>query len=173
MDEFRPVAERMSGQLWITLAKVRVGHKKFIARTDENLSRFNQPNDRIQGGQQHAILVEKYSNAASNPAEHVVQQPCVPVFAGQRVQLRPVSRAHFFCREELAPNRTRVRHHHPRFGMKTADRMQAGVEKFRRIKMGDAKGDGSLRRRAQELLAAGQHGRTQPPAENKASNVWM
>jgi hypothetical protein len=54
-----------------------------------------------------------------------------------------------------------------------ANGMQDGVKKFRRIEMGDAEGDGSLRRRAQELFAAEQHGRTQPLAESKVSNILM
>jgi len=57
--------------------------------------------------------------------------------------------------------------------MEPADGVQGGVKKFRRIEMGDAKGDGSLRRWAQELLAAGQHGRTQPAAEREARNALM
>jgi hypothetical protein len=52
--------------------------------------------------------------------------------------------------------------------METADGVQGGIEKFRRIEMGDAESDGSLWRGAQELFATEQHGRTQPPAENKA-----
>jgi hypothetical protein len=57
--------------------------------------------------------------------------------------------------------------------METADGVQGGAEKLRRIEMGDAKGDGSFRRGAQELFATGQRGRAQPPAEGKASNVLM
>ena len=55
--------------------------------------------------------------------------------------------------------------------METADGVQGGIEKFRRIEMGDAKGDGSFWRGAQELFAAGQRGRTQPPAESEVSNA--
>jgi hypothetical protein len=55
--------------------------------------------------------------------------------------------------------------------METADGVQGGAEKFRRIEVGDAKGDGSFRRGAQELFAAGQRGRDQPPAESEAGNV--
>jgi hypothetical protein len=57
--------------------------------------------------------------------------------------------------------------------METADGVQGGGEKLRRIKMGDAESDGSFRRRAQELFTAEQRGRTQPPAESEASNTLV
>jgi hypothetical protein len=50
--------------------------------------------------------------------------------------------------------------------MKPADGVQGGTEKFRRIEMGYAKGDGSLWRGAQELSATEQHGHAQPPYES-------
>ena len=90
MDEFRPSAKRPPGHLRITPAKVGMSGQKFIAWTDKNFPRFNQSNNRVQRGQQYAILVEKNGNPASNPAEHIIQQPGVSVLARQRVQFRAI-----------------------------------------------------------------------------------
>jgi hypothetical protein len=55
--------------------------------------------------------------------------------------------ANGFRREIFAPRRAGIRHHHPRFGMESADGVQGGVEKFRRIEMRNAESQRSFVRR--------------------------
>jgi len=103
----------------------------------------------------------------------MVEQSGVPVSACQRMQFRSMPPTNGFRREIFTPRRTGVCYHDPRVGMESADGVQGGVEKFRRIEMGDAKGDGSLRCGAQGLRATGQQGGVQPPTESETHNVFV
>ena len=111
---------------------------EFIAGAGQNFPGLDLPDKRLQAVQQDTILIEVNRDAAANLPEHVIQQSGVPVPGGQWMQLGAMFPADRLRREILMPLRTGVRDDDPRFRMKPADGMQRGVEKFRRVEMGDA-----------------------------------